>query len=201
MSLLILVRHGESEWNASRKITGQADIALTDLGKEQARQVGKKLKDTGIDTAYTSELLRAVQTLSEIQSQRQEIVPYSKSAALNERDFGAFTGRIKSDVAEEIGADVYARMFQSWDVAAPEGESLEMVYERVVPYFKDVILKELQNGKNVLVVAHHHTLRTLVKYLEAMSSDEVASLKLKNAEAITYDFDPESIVFTKRLVG
>jgi len=201
MSLLILVRHGESEWNASHQITGQADIALTDLGKEQARQVGRKLKSTGVDTAYTSGLQRAIETLHEIQTQRNKAVPHSKSMALNERDFGTFTGRVKSEILEEIGAGAYATILQRWDIPAPEGESLEMVYERVVPYFESAVLKELQSGKNVLVVSHHHALRTLVKYIEDLSNDELARLKLKNADAVIYDFNPETSVFLKQLLG
>jgi 2,3-bisphosphoglycerate-dependent phosphoglycerate mutase len=201
MSLLILVRHGESEWNASHQITGQANIALTELGKEQARQVGRKLKNTDIDMAYSSELQRALETLSEVQSQRNQAIPYSKSAALNERDFGTFTGRVKSEILEEIGADAYATILQSWDIAAPEGESLEMVYERVVPYFESAILKELRSGKNILVVFHHHALRTLVKYIEGLSNDELAHLKLKNADVIVYSFNPKTKAFLKQLLG
>src|SRR6266545_4302751 len=148
MSLLILVRHGESEWNASNKITGQANIALTDAGKLQARQVGQELKAINVDIAYISELRRAAETLSEIQEQRQTPMPHKKHVALNERDFGALTGRIKSDVMEEIGADTYAQILQSWETVAPEGESLEMVYGRVIPYFEREIIEDLRKNRN-----------------------------------------------------
>lgn len=198
MSLLILVRHGESEWNASKRITGQADVGLTEEGKRQAQQVGQKLRAINIDVAYTSQLRRAVETLSEIQGQLQTPVAHKKHKVLNERNFGALTGRIKSEVIDEIGADSYATILQSWDITAPEGESLKAVYERVVPYLENELIEALRQHKNVLIVSHHHTLRTLVKRLEALSNDEVVRLKLNNADAIIYDFNPEKNVFVKQ---
>ncbi len=192
------MRHGESEWNASGKITGRADVALTEAGRAQARQIGKSLSVIRIDTAYISKLRRTAETLSGIQGQCNAPIPYKKHAALNERDYGVLTGKLKKEVAAKIGPEAYTAMLLGWDVAPPEGESLEMVYHRVVPYFQHEIVEGLQKGRNILIVSHHHTLRALVKYVENLSEDEVIHLRLNNAEATIYVFDPEHAVFLKK---
>jgi 2,3-bisphosphoglycerate-dependent phosphoglycerate mutase len=201
MSILILVRHGESEWNASEKLTGQADVLLTEVGKKQAEEVGDRLRDLHIDIAYISELIRTTETLVAIQARRntKNLLPIVRSAALNERSFGTLTGEKKSDVIASMGAEAYTKMLKGWDVSAPEGESLEMVYERVIPYFKRVILKDLRDGKNILVVSHHQSLRSLIKYFENISHDEIADIKLGNAEAIIYSFNPSNEELRKQV--
>src|SRR5260370_2950628 len=132
MSKLILVRHGESEWNASEKLTGQADVALTDDGIKQAREIGFQLQDISVDKAYISELRRTSETLSAIQgvSKQKHKTSVKKIVALNERSFGSLTGRKNNDVIEEMGTVAYTKMLKSWDVAARDGESLAMVLER-----------------------------------------------------------------------
>jgi 2,3-bisphosphoglycerate-dependent phosphoglycerate mutase len=201
MSILILVRHGESEWNASEKLTGQADVLLTEVGKKQAEEVGDRLRDLHIDIAYISELIRTTETLVAIQARRntKNLLPIVRSAALNERSFGTLTGEKKSDVIASMCAEAYTKMLKGWDVSAPEGESLEMVYERVIPYFKRVILKDLRDGKNILVVSHHQSLRSLIKYFENISHDEIADIKLGNAEAIIYSFNPSNEELRKQV--
>lgn len=201
MSMLILVRHGESEWNALEKLTGQADVVLTEDGKRQAQEIGDKLRDVHIDKAYISELQRTSETLSEIQACRdiKEPIPFIKSASLNERSFGILTGENKSDVIAKMGADAYTKMLKGWNIQAPSGESLEMVYERVIPYFKQNILKDLRDNKDILIVSHHQTLRSLVKYFENISHHEIADIKIGNAEAIIYSFDPKSEELRKEL--
>ena len=191
MSMLILVRHGESEWNASEKLTGQADVALTDEGIKQAREIGLRLQDMQIDKAYISELGRTLETFFAIQgtNKLKGKTLIKKVSALNERSFGSLTGRKKNDVIEEMGVAAYTKMLKGWDVSAPDGESLEMVFDRVVPFFRDVVLADLQNGDNVLIVSHHQVLRALIKYLERISHEEIADIKLGNAEVIIYNFD------------
>lgn len=202
MSKLILVRHGESEWNASEKLTGQADVGLTEHGKSQAKGVGDKTRNIRIDCVYISELRRTAETLSAIQTQRDMEKPMHIviNSALNERSFGLLTGKKKADVIAKMGNDAYMKMLKGWNISAPEGESLEMVYERVVPFFKDVILKDLQADKNVLIVSHHQTLRSLVKYFENISHEKIANLKLENAKALIYEFNSNNDTFRKVLL-
>jgi 2,3-bisphosphoglycerate-dependent phosphoglycerate mutase len=156
-----------------------------------------------IDKAYISELRRTTETLSEIQACRgiKESIPFVRSASLNERSFGTLTGKNKSDVITKMGADAYSKMLKGWNVQAPDGESLEMVYDRVIPYFKQIILKDLQNNKDILVVSHHQTLRSLIKYFENISHDEIADVKIGNAEAIIYSFDSKSEALRKELLS
>lgn len=199
MSLLILVRHGESTWNSSDKITGQADIPLTNKGREQARLIGQELSSINIDKAYVSLLQRTVQTLDEIQDQLgSERIQTQKSSSLNERDYGDFTGELKKNIITAIGQDRYNTILRGWNTMAPNGESLEMVYNRVVPYFKKKILVDLEMGKNVLVVSHHHTLRALIKYIEIKTNDEISFVRINNSEAIIYNFDNKNKMFKRK---
>jgi 2,3-bisphosphoglycerate-dependent phosphoglycerate mutase len=190
MALLILIRHGESEGNVSQILTGQTDVALTARGRQQARQVAENLKDIVIHKAYVSELKRSKQTLAEIQERLAVLdIPVSVHTALNERDFGALTSRSKRDVQKELGEAAYTVMLRGWDTPAPAGESLQMVYGRVVSYFQALIYPELKGATNVIVVSHHQTLRALVKYLDAIPDDKIALLKIRNGEAIIYQAD------------
>lgn len=201
--MLILVRHGESKWNALEKITGQADVALTDTGKRQAQEIGDTLQNIHIDKAYVSELQRTAETLSEIQACRdiKSSIPFSRSAVLNERSFGTITGKNKRDVMTDMGTDAYTQMLKSWNVKAPQGESLEMVYERVIPFFEKTILKDLLKGSNVLVVSHHQVLRCLIMYFEDIPYTKITTVKLENAEAVRYDFDLKTREFSRRLLN
>lgn len=196
MAVIIFVRHGESEGNINRVLSGQAHLALTEKGREQARETANKLRHIKIHKAYVSQLLRAKETLGEIQQQLGlKNIPVVSHAALNERDFGSITNRPKEDIKNELGERAYADMVSGWHTAAPDGESLEMVYARSVPYLRSEIIAEAKAGKNIIVVSHHQTLRTLVKFLDDISHDKIAELKLKNAEAIIYEVaaDGESL--------
>src|SRR5260370_22974770 len=132
MSKLILVRHGESEWNASEKLTGQADVALTDDGIKQAREIGFQLQDISVDKAYISELRRTSETLSPIQgvSKQKHKTSVKEIVALNQRSFGSLTGRKKHNVIEEMCTAAYTKMLKRWDGAAPNDESLAMGFDR-----------------------------------------------------------------------
>lgn len=192
MASLILVRHGESEWNSLGKIAGLADISLTEDGKAQARQAGLLLQNKIIDIAFVSELNRAQQTLAEIRLVHKTVIPLMKSAALNERDFGDFTGKEKKALIEELGTEVYTSTLKAWDVRAPSGESLRMVYDRVVSFFEANVLPEINKGKTILLVSHHHTLRALTKYLEHISDADIVSLSVENADPVTYVLEEAS---------
>lgn len=188
MAKLILVRHGKSEWNKTGQWTGWTDVDLAEEGLEEARKTGKELTDIDIHVAHVSELKRAKQTLAEIEKSLKTTVPIKSSLALNERNYGIYTGKNKWQVKEQIGDQKFQDLRRGWDVKIPEGESLKDVYNRVVPYFEESIKPELDAGKNVLVVAHGNSLRALVKHLEKISDTAICDVELGTGEAHCYTF-------------
>jgi 2,3-bisphosphoglycerate-dependent phosphoglycerate mutase len=198
MAYLILVRHGESEWNKQELWTGWADIALSEKGIEQARQVGEKLKGVRIDFAYTSALIRTKQTLDEIKSTLGVDMPTFEDKALNEKNYGIYMGKNKWEVKKEVGDDLFLKIRRSWDYQIPEGESLKMVYERVVPYYENEILPKIKAGSNVMIVASDNSLRALIKYLENISDSDIAKLELKVGEANLFEIDNAGKILSKK---
>jgi 2,3-bisphosphoglycerate-dependent phosphoglycerate mutase len=190
MSFIILVRHGESQANAQEIVSGADDWPLTQLGKQQARQAAEQLRHVKLDKAYTSQLSRAKDTLAEIaEALHRTDLPVVIAPELNERDFGALTGQPKAEVKQQIGNDQFNAVVWNWDVPAPDGESLKMTHDRVVPYFQKTILADATNGQNILVVAHRQLLRALVKHLDNIPDDQIAHYNLENAEVISYKVD------------
>ena len=190
MAKLILVRHGESEWNAKGLWTGLTDIGLSEKGKEEAREAAKSLKNIRIDLAYTSVLIRANQTLEEIRKiVGLDNIIIVKDKALNEKDYGVFTGKNKWEVQKEYGEEKFRQIRRGWSYQIPNGESLKDVYNRTIPYYQKEILPKLKEGKNVLIVAHGNSLRALVKYLESISDKDVENLELATGEIYNYDPD------------
>jgi 2,3-bisphosphoglycerate-dependent phosphoglycerate mutase len=200
MSNLILVRHGESQWNEKNLWTGLTDIGLTEKGKEQARLVGEKLKTISIDIAYTSVLIRAKQTMDEIKNVLGIDFPILENKALNEKDYGIYTGKNKWEVKKEVGEKEFMQIRKSWDYIIPNGESLKMVYERVLSYYLNEILPKLKDNKNILVVAHHNSLRALTKYLENIADDEISSVEIQVGEADVFDIDENGNVVSKKIL-
>lgn len=195
MSYIVFVRHGESHGNERGILTGQLDVPLTDFGVEQAEQVGVSLRDLGLsfDEAYSSRLQRAKHTLCVVLEQMPTSQPPTKAhAALNERDFGDYTGKPKVEVQQTIGGKAYKDVVKGWDVAAPNGESLRDVQLRVVPYFETEILPSLKNGQNVIVVAHHQTLRAIIKHLDNIADDAIGGVSIENAQPIIYQYNTTS---------
>jgi 2,3-bisphosphoglycerate-dependent phosphoglycerate mutase len=201
MAYLVLVRHGKSEWNELGLWTGWHDVVLSPKGIEEAKQTGKALKDIHFDYAYTSALMRAQQTLSEILKVIDQNPPIIKSQDLNERDYGDYTGKNKWDIQKEIGEEEFQKIRRSWDYLPPNGESLEMVYKRVFPYFQTEILPKLKDGKNVIIAAHGNSLRALVKYLENISNSDIATLEIGTGEAYVYQIDQQGVVTSKEIRG
>jgi 2,3-bisphosphoglycerate-dependent phosphoglycerate mutase len=198
MTQLILVRHGESLWNAKGVWTGWTDIGLSDKGKEEAKSAGRLLKDINIDIAYTSPLIRAKQTLDGIKNVLGiSNLPTIENKALNERNYGELTGRNKWDLKKDFGDDKFFSIRRGWDTAIPGGETLEDVYNRVVPYYKTEILPKLMEGKNVLISAHGNSLRALVKYLENISDADVSKLEIATGEIYIYNIDEKGNVVSK----
>ena len=189
MTTLILVRHTESEWNEKGLWTGLTDIGLSENGKEKARQVGEKLKGISFDFAFTSVLIRAKQTLDEIKNVLSlQNLPTVENSALNERDYGIYTGKNKWEIQKEVGVEEFKKIRRGWDFPIPKGETLKDVYNRVIPYYQNEILPKLKEGKNVLIVAHGNSLRALVKYLENLSDTDVEKLEIPTGEIYVYSF-------------
>ena len=199
MAYLVLVRHGESEWNAKGLWTGWTDVNLSEKGREEARSAGEKLKDITFDYAYTSELKRAQQTLDGIKAVINQNPPTTANKALNERDYGDLTGKNKWDVKKEIGEEEFLKIRRSWDYPPPNGESLKMVYERVLPYYETEILPKLKEGKNVIIAAHGNSLRALMKHLENISDTDIPNLEMATGGIFVYQMDTEGKVTSKEI--
>lgn len=192
MGKLILARHHESEWNKLGKWTGLRDRHLDPYGFKKSEDMGLLIKDIRIDYAFASMLVRSIETLSCMLNvcERYE-VPTEHSAALNERDYGDYTGKDKWEVKDMIGETEWNRLRREWDYPVPHGETLKMVYGRVIPYFLEKILPRVKEDKNVLVVAHGNSLRALLKYIEQISEEEIAHTEFPFGAIVTYDVDDD----------
>jgi len=200
MAYLVLVRHGESEWNTLGLWTGWRDVSLTEKGHAEARQAAEALNNVKLDVAYTSKLQRARQTLDDITTTLGiPNLPVVEDAALNERDYGDLTAKNKWDVQKEYGDEQFQKWRRSWDYPVPGGETLKDVYERVAPYYDQHILPDLQAGKNVIVAAHGNSLRALVKHLENIPDADVASLEIGTGEVYLYEVDSSGKITSKRI--
>ena len=202
MPKLILVRHGQSLWNLEDRFTGWIDVPLTPLGREEARKAGKKLAGTRIDVAYTSELARAQTTLELMLEAMGVEVPTIRNVALNERHYGDLQGLNKARTAEKYGADQVKIWRRSFDVPPPgaDGESLEMTAARTLPFFERCILGDVAQGKNVLVVAHGNSNRSIVMELDGLSREEVLELNLGTAVPVVYDLNEAGEVQGKEIL-
>ena len=187
---LVLVRHGQSEWNKKNLFTGWKDPQLTDLGVEEAIQAGNVLKEKEInfDVMFTSDLLRAQETGRLILEQmNQSEISIIKDQRLNERNYGDLAGLNKDDAREKWGAEQVHIWRRSFDVPPPGGESLKNTAERVLPYFELEIIPKIKEGLNVLVAAHGNSLRALVMELENISQDEIVKLEIATGDPLTYE--------------
>lgn len=192
--ILVITRHGESEWNLLGKWTGWTDVSITKKGRKDAEKIGEMLQDFQFDEIYTSKLKRTKETLAGIIEglKRPEMnqLPTTAAEELNERDYGIYTGKDKWEVKEEIGEEGFNTIRRGWDNEIPEGENLKQVYARTVPYFKSEILPKLQNGETILIVAHGNSIRALMKYLDSISDEDIANVEMKFGKALIYEFEP-----------
>jgi 2,3-bisphosphoglycerate-dependent phosphoglycerate mutase len=190
MSKLVLVRHGQSEWNAKGLWTGWNDPNLNEKGRKEAISAGEKLEDIQFDKAYTSDLKRAQQTLEEIlKILKIKKIPTVKAPELKERNYGDLAGKNKWKIKEEYGDEQFMKWRRSWDSPLPNGESLKDVFHRVKPYFEKNMLPELKSGKNLIVAAHGNSLRALVKLIEDISDENISKLEFGLGEVYVYEFD------------
>jgi len=188
---LVLVRHGQSEWNAKNLFTGWKDPDLTDKGIEEAVNAGKKINEYGLSFScmFTSALVRAQNTAKIILKEiEQEDIPTYQDKNLNERAYGSLTGMDKDEARQKFGSEQVQIWRRSFDTCPPDGESLKDTYNRVVPYFQKNILPHLADGKNVLVSAHGNSLRALVKLIENISENDIVKLEIATGQPIIYKY-------------
>ena len=188
MTILTLVRHGQSTYNLQNRFTGSLDVPLTKQGEEEARLAGQKLKEYHFDYAYTSMLIRAWETLRIVLEEiNQKSIPITRNAALNERMYGSLQGLNKAETALKYGTEQVEIWRRSYEVRPPDGESLEDTYHRAVPYYQSEIEPRLKSGKNVLIVAHGNSLRALKMYLENISPQDIVKVNIPTGTPRVYE--------------
>ena len=188
-NVLVLVRHGQSEWNERNLFTGWRDPDLTKLGVQEAEKAGKLLKAHGIkfDIAYTSVLLRAKRTLSIImENLNQTQIPVTCDLALNERDYGELSGLNKDEARNQWGEEQVLMWRRSYDIPPPGGESLKDTAARVLPFYKKQIWPAVKSGKNVIVAAHGNSIRALIMYLEELSAQQIVEREVATGVPMVY---------------
>jgi 2,3-bisphosphoglycerate-dependent phosphoglycerate mutase len=201
--LLVLVRHGQSEWNLKNLFTGWKDPALTELGVSEAKAAGQRLKALGLgfDTAFTSDLTRAQNTLALILAELgQSELPVAKDQALNERDYGDLSGLNKDDARKKWGEDQVHLWRRSYDVPPPGGESLKDTVARVLPYYNQHILPAVLRGERVIVAAHGNSLRALVMVLDNLTPETIPSMELATGVPLVYRLKADSTVESKKVL-
>ena len=198
--LLVLVRHGQSEWNLKNLFTGWRDVDLTEQGVTEARAAGRKLKAQGLtfDIAYTSALKRAQRTLDlMLEEMGQTGLPIVKDLALNERDYGDLSGLNKDDARKKWGEEQVLIWRRSYDIAPPGGESLKDTLARTLPYYVTEILPRVLRGERVLVAAHGNSLRALVMVLEKLSPEQILKREIGTGVPIIYRLGADALVTSK----
>jgi 2,3-bisphosphoglycerate-dependent phosphoglycerate mutase len=200
MVWLCLLRHGQSQWNLENRFTGWVDVALTELGREEARAAGERLKSRGLrfDLAFTSVLSRAIETVDiTLREMGQTGIPIEKDEALNERMYGDLQGLDKAETAAKYGDEQVHIWRRSYDVPPPNGESLKDTQERTLPYYSAAIEPELRAGRNVLVVAHGNSLRAVVMALEELTPEQILQVEIPTAVPWLYELDSSLKVVQK----
>jgi len=199
--LLVLVRHGESEWNLSKRFAGWSDIGLTETGIRHAREAGRLMtvQGLGFDIGFSSALTRARHTLDlMLDAMGQTSIPVVADARLSERSYGELTGRSFSEAVTAFGAEQVKLWRRSYDRAPPGGESLKDVSARVLPLYIQDILPRVLSGERVLVVAHNNSLRALIMVLERLDAQQILERTLKNAAPLVYRLNADSTVAEMR---
>jgi 2,3-bisphosphoglycerate-dependent phosphoglycerate mutase len=195
MPKLILLRHGESQWNLENRFTGWVDVELSPKGEGEAKHAGELISEIPIDLVYTSVLKRAINTakIALGVSSRTEL-PTERDQALNERHYGDLQGLNKAETAKQYGDEQVHIWRRSYDVPPPNGESLKDTAARTLPYFEANILPQLKAGKNVLIVAHGNSLRSIVMYLDKLTKEQVLELNIPTGTPLVYDVKDDGTV-------
>lgn len=229
MSKLVLIRHGQSEWNLSNQFTGWVDVNLSEKGVEEAKKAGRLIKEHGLefDQAYTSLLTRAIKTLHYALEESDQLwIPETKTWRLNERHYGALQGLNKKATAEKYGDEQVHIWRRSYDVlppamdrddehsahtdrryaslddsVIPDAENLKVTLERALPFWEDKIAPALKDGKNVFVGAHGNSIRALVKHIKQLSDDEIMDVEIPNFPPLVFEFDDKLNVVNEYYLG
>ena len=229
MHILVMIRHGESVWNKANLFTGWTDVELSENGWNEAHQGGRLLKEEGLsfDICYTSYLKRAIHTASAVLGELdEEWIPVVKDWRLNERHYGALQGLNKSETAAKYGAEQVRIWRRSFDIQPPAldpadernpalqkmyrnveksllplTESLKDTIARVVPYYENVIKRDIETGRNVLIAAHGNSLRALVKYIDGISDDDIIGINIPTGVPLVYELDDDLKAISHRYLG
>ena len=195
MTILVLIRHGQSVWNATNRFTGWTDVKLSEKGEIEAATAGEQLADVRFDVVHTSALIRAQRTAEIVMSKNRVSgeISTKQDERLNERHYGDLQGLNKAETAEIHGTEQVHIWRRSFDVPPPGGESLEMTAERTIPYFVEEIMPNLSSGMNVLVAAHGNSLRSIVMHIEDISPEDITSLEIPTGVPMYYKFDDGKI--------
>ncbi|MBX5480822.1 MAG: 2,3-bisphosphoglycerate-dependent phosphoglycerate mutase [Myxococcaceae bacterium] len=199
MATLVLIRHGQSIWNLENRFTGWVDVPLSPKGREEAKRAGELIRDLKFDVAYTSMLSRAQETLRIVLETIGQQPPIIRDQALNERHYGDLQGLNKAETAAKYG-DAQVKIWRrSYDVPPPNGESLELCAKRTLPFFERAIGGDLKQGKNVLVVAHGNSNRSIVMELEHLTGEQIVGVELETGVPIVYEMDASLKVLNKTI--
>lgn len=226
MGKMVLVRHGQSQWNLENRFTGWVDVPLSAKGSEEATSAGRKLQDIHFDAIYVSHLMRAIQTLHYIlleltdnripivyheekrihdwehySGEKEKEIPVYQSVDLAERYYGDLQGLNKAETMKKYGDQQVHLWRRSYDINPPNGESLKDTCDRTIPYYKNHILPKLQEGKNILVVAHGNSLRSITKYVENISDTDIPTVEIPTGVPIIYTFDSQMKLQKKELLS
>lgn len=202
MALLILIRHGESVWNLENRFTGWIDVELSPKGEQEARRAGELIAGYSIDYLYTSVLKRAINTANiALGIADKHNIPTERDQALNERHYGDLQGLNKDDIGRQYGMEQLKIWRRSYDVPPPNGESLAMTQERVLPYFHEHIIPKLREGSNVLIVAHGNSLRALVAEIEHLNKEQILELNIATGSPIVYELGSDMEVISKTFLS
>ncbi len=199
MARLVLLRHGESQWNLENRFTGWVDVPLSSRGIQEAKNAGEKLRPYRFDRAFTSVLQRANETLRlALEVIGQTGIPTESDKALNERMYGELQGLNKAETAKKYGEDQVKIWRRSYDVRPPGGESLKDTAERVLPYYEKAIKPHVRSGETILIAAHGNSLRALVMELEQLTKEQVLELNIPTGAPLLYELDPNGRVTSHR---
>ncbi|HEX6532519.1 MAG TPA: 2,3-bisphosphoglycerate-dependent phosphoglycerate mutase [Nitrospira sp.] len=199
MARLVLLRHGESQWNLENRFTGWVDVPLSSRGIQEAKNAGEKLRPYRFDRAFTSVLQRANETLRlALEVIGQTAIPTERDEALNERMYGELQGLNKAETAKKYGDDQVKIWRRSYDVRPPGGESLKDTAERVLPYYEKAIKPHVRSGETILIAAHGNSLRALVMELEQLTKEQVLELNIPTGAPLLYELDPNGRVTSHR---
>jgi 2,3-bisphosphoglycerate-dependent phosphoglycerate mutase len=199
MARLILLRHGESQWNLENRFTGWVDVPLSPRGIQEAKNAGEKLRSFKFDRAFTSVLTRAIETLRLVlESIGQANIPIEKDKALNERMYGELQGLNKAETAKKYGDEQVKIWRRSYDVRPPGGESLKDTADRVLPYYENRIKPCILKDETILIAAHGNSLRALVMQLEQLSKAQVLELNIPTGAPLLYELDQNGTLVSHR---